>query len=133
MHAIQSHQAGSQGIVTKIASVHVGHAILAILIIGIAVTMAGVLTECQHQSELLKQGGNAFEAYLALLQAQPIDSITHYAIAGVQLQLPSAGGNLQAIGLVVCYVAAPLVATGLFALRTIGPKPEVDTWELVTT
>ena len=117
-------------IASCIASVNMAHVVLSLLFVGMMVTIAGILVECSYQTDLLKQGGNAFEAYQNQMQAQAIDSATQYVNTGLQLALPSAGGNLQAIGLAICYLLTPCVFALLFALRMAGFEYAPEDWEL---
>jgi hypothetical protein len=130
MQANRIQQSFFKNLVTKIASANIGHCVLAVLFVGLVFAMSGVLIECNYQADLLAQSDNALQTYQLALHAQAIDSVFVYLLKGIQLQLPSAGGNLQAIGLGICYFLAPFVAAVLFALRILGFKPQLTRWEM---
>jgi len=132
MQANRSIQSANQHILAKVAAFNVWHCLLVVLVVGIVVTMLGILVESNHQAELLSQGANALQEYQVRMQANPIESVSAYLWAGLQFQLPSAGGNLQAYGLAICYILAPLVLASLYALRLAGYKPDDGACDFAT-
>lgn len=129
MSAINTNKPAQSGIVSKINSCNIAHCILGLLFVGVVLILGGIIAEVHNEIELLKQSGDAFKNYQTMLHATAINSMQQYVLTGILGQLPSAGGNLQACGIAISCVLAPLAGIVMFALRSIM-KPVVvkDPW-----
>ncbi len=129
MNAIYTQQSVRKNVATNLASLNIAHSLLAILFVGLVLTVSGIMIECNYQANLLNQGGNALETYQAMMHTNAIDSVFQYMVTGIQFQLPSAAGNLQAIGLTICCIIAPTIVSAQFALRIFGFNSQLTDWK----
>jgi hypothetical protein len=128
MFATTFNKAAKTNFVSKLSSYNIAHSILGLLFVGVVLIIGGIISEVHNEIELLNQGGNAFAAYQDLLHAAAIDSISHYVSTGMLGNLPSAGGNMQAWGIALCFVFSPLVAIVMLAMRAIAERATKRTW-----
>lgn len=97
------------------------HAALALLFVGILVTVLGLVLDCRQEVAILSHGGlDAVDKYRHSLQAAPVDSSFQCLMLALQWGMPTNGSNLQVLGLAICYLVAPTFIGVTAALRKFG-------------
>lgn len=110
MNANPQTQFKNQSAVSQFVTALRDHSFLSMLVVGIVIALTGAFMN--QANFLAPYSQNLADPHI---DQGPIviDSIIPFLLQGLQLQLPSAGGNLVAIGLTLCYLIAPLSSFGL--------------------
>lgn len=115
MNANPQTQFKNEPAVSQLVTVLRDHWFLSMLVVGIVIALTGAFL---NQANFLAPNSRNLADHQIAQGAIVTDSIIPFLLQGLQLQLPSAGGNLVAIGLTLCYLVAPLSSVGLAAYES---------------
>lgn len=104
-------------ILTFIAKMEIGYLVLAMSFFGVYMSLLGIVVDLNEQIELLRQSKDAFQQYLTAMDHLHIKSVFQYLLASIQMQLPSIGGNIIGLGMLVAYAGTPISVATVYVAR----------------
>ena len=114
-------------VIQAVADIPLTLVVVGMLMLGVILTMSGLYVEDHYVLMQIKTGGKAaLDAYNEVVRSARYEPGLEYFIHGIKLELPTAGANLQVIGMAVAYVGGGLTTvTVLLARHIVSPVYEL--------